>query len=108
MQAEGDLYRLQRSERESGKGVAQRRSARNAVKEDWGYGLCARGAAPIRSSTEGALRGKGRTPLRRVADDRRSRLGDREETSSPHLAQKLSSLLQALGHSIEMYMSLMI
>ena len=33
----------------------------NAVQEDWGYGLCARGAAPIRSSTEGALRGKGRT-----------------------------------------------
>ena len=79
------------------RGVAQRRSARNAVEEDWGYGLCARGAAPIRSSTEGALRGKGRTPLRRVADDRRSRAGDREETSSPQLVQKLGSLLRLLA-----------
>ena len=67
------------------------------MEEDWGYGLCARGAAPIRSTTEGALRGKGRTPLRRVADDRRSRAGDREETSSPQLVQKLGSLLQAFG-----------
>ena len=78
------------------------------MEEDWGYGLCARGAAPIRSSTEGALRGKGRTPLRRVADDRRSRAEDREETSSPQLVQMLGKLLQALGCFIEMDMSLVI
>jgi hypothetical protein len=38
------------------------RSSANVVEEDWGYGLCARGAAPIRCFTEGAFRGKGRTP----------------------------------------------
>ena len=65
MQAEGDLPPLGA---EAERGEAQRRSARNEVEEDWGYGLCARGAAPIRSFTEGALRGKGRTPLRKVAE----------------------------------------
>jgi hypothetical protein len=43
----------------------------------------------IRSSAEGALRGKGRTPRRRVADDRRSRAGDRGKRPTPRSSKRL-------------------
>ena len=59
MQAEGDLPPFGAKRKTGG---AQRRSARNEVKEDWGYGLCARGAAPIRSSKRGGVAGEGTDP----------------------------------------------